>query len=539
MAAVKEQQRIPDDWWRGGVLYHIIPRSFCDSNGDGIGDLAGISARLDYVAGLGVDAVWISPFYLSPMEDFGYDVADHCAVDPMFGRLADFDALINRAHALGLKVLVDLVWSHTSRRHPWFEASRASATGRCADWYVWAEARADGTPPNNWLSVFGGSAWTWDPLRRQYYLHHFLADQPALNLRHAEVLAELERIGEFWLRRGADGFRLDAVDFLMHDAALRDNPPRPPADGMTPLKPFALQEHRWDMAQPEALGVMGRLRSLLDRYTGAVTLAELSSEPDPLVRANLYTAGSGRLHMAYTLRLMRRGFSAEILARAIADVEQRLADGWICWAFSNHDVERVVSRWGDGSPAFARLLLALLLSLRGSACIYQGEELGLTEASLPFEALRDPYGKAFWPAFKGRDGSRTPIPWTTTGPHGGFTSGRPWLPLPEEHLLLAVDRQQAEPHSVLRFCQRFLAWRKTQPALLRGDMHLLPVTGQVLAFERRYDEQQLRCLFNCAANPAVCDIPADLHPLAVQGLPVAKNGGGVLLPPWGAAYLTR
>ncbi len=528
-----------DQWWRGGVLYHVIPRSFCDSNGDGVGDLAGIAGRLDYLAELGVDGLWISPFYLSPMEDFGYDVTDHRAVDPTFGRLADFDALLAKARELGLRVLIDLVWSHTSSRHPWFDASRRSATGQHADWYVWADAKADGTPPNNWLSVFGGGAWSWDPLRRQYYLHHFLPSQPALNLRHPEVLAELEAIGEFWLRRGVDGFRLDAVDFLMHDERLRDNPPRPPADGITPLKPFALQEHRRDMAQVEALVVMRRLRALLGRYPRTATIAELSSEPDPLQRANLYTAGSDRLHMAYTLRLMRRGFSAGILAQAIAEVEARVTDGWLCWAFSNHDVERAASRWGDGSPAFARLLLALLLSLRGSASIYQGEELGLTEASLPFEALRDPYGKAFWPAFKGRDGSRTPMPWRADKPHAGFTTGEPWLPVPEEHLPLAVDRQESDPQSVLRFCRRFLAWRKTQPALLQGDLHLLPVEGEVLAFERRHGEQRLLCLFNCAGAAASVELAAGFRPVEAHGCTATVVGGQVLLPAWGAAYLTR
>ncbi len=521
------------DWWRGAVLYHIIPRSFQDSDGDGIGDLAGITARLDHVAALGVDAIWISPFYASPMEDFGYDVADHCAVDPAFGSLADFDRLLQRAHGLGLKLLIDLVWSHSSDRHPWFAASRRSSGDAKAEWYVWADAKADGTPPNNWLSVFGGSAWTWEPRRRQYYLHHFLASQPALNLRHPEVLAAQEAVGQFWLDRGVDGFRLDAVDFLLHDAALRDNPPRPPADGVTPLKPFGLQHHRFDMAQADAVAPMRRLRGLLARYPGSTTVAELSSEGDVLDRANLYTAGEAALHMAYTLRLMRRGFSAALLRQAIGEVEARVTDGWLCWAFSNHDVERAVSRWGDGSPAFAKLLMALLLSLRGSLCIYQGEELGLTEAALPFEALRDPYGKAFWPEFKGRDGCRTPMPWSSGQPNAGFSPGRPWLPLPEAHLALARDGQAADPHSVLNAYRRFLAWRKRQPALRQGRLTLVPGSDAVLAFERQSAEQRLLCLFNCRPGAAPIALAEGWTWLDGPGCERPADG---LLPGYGAAY---
>jgi alpha-glucosidase len=525
------------DWWRGGVLYHIIPRSFRDSNGDGIGDLAGITGGLDHVAGLGADGVWLSPFYLSPMEDFGYDVVDHCAVDPSFGTLDDFDVLLERAHSLGLKLLIDLVWSHTSARHPWFLESRTAPQGAKADWYVWADPRPDGTPPNNWLSVFGGSAWSWEPCRRQYYLHHFLASQPALNLRHPKVLEALDAIGEFWLARGVDGFRLDAVDFLLHDELLRDNPPRPPADGVIPLKPFALQEHLWDMARPEAVSVMRRVRNLLARHPGSTTIAEVSSEPDPLARANRYTAGAEHLHMAYTLRLMRRGFSAALLAEAIADVEARVTDGWLCWAFSNHDVERAVSRWGDGSPDFAKLLMALLLSLRGSVCVYQGEELGLTEASLSYEALRDPFGKAFWPAFKGRDGSRTPLPWYGGAAQAGFSSGTPWLPIPEEHRPLAIDRQSADARSVLNAWRRFLAWRRHQPALREGALTLLPQASQVLAFERHAGQQRLLCLFNCARAPAVFALPDGWRQVAGHGLAPAEVGSAeARLAPFGAAY---
>ena len=271
------------DWWRGAVIYQIYPRSFFDSNGDGIGDLPGVTARLEYVARLGVDAIWLCPFFVSPQRDFGYDVADHVAVDPLFGTLADFDALLARAHGLGLKVLIDQVWSHTSDRHAWFLDSRAARTGAKADWYVWADPSPDGTPPNNWLSVFGGSAWMWEPRRRQYYLHHFLDCQPALNLHNPAVMDALLETGRFWLERGVDGFRLDAVDFLLHDPLLRSNPAAPPQPEV-PAKLFGMQRHVHDMLQPETTVLLARIRGLMDAYPDTVTLGEISSQPGAFER---------------------------------------------------------------------------------------------------------------------------------------------------------------------------------------------------------------------------------------------------------------
>ena len=306
------------DWWAGAVIYQIYPRSFYDSNGDGVGDLPGVAAKLDYVASLGVDAVWLSPFFLSPMRDFGYDVADHCAVDPVFGTLADFDHLVARAHALGLKLIIDLVCGHTSDQHPWFRDSRAGDAG--ADWYVWADAKPDGTPPNNWLSVFGGSAWSWEPRRRQYYLHHFLASQPSLNLRHPEVTEALVDTARFWLARGIDGFRLDAMDFLAHDEALRDNPAQPPADGVAPVKPFGRQLHLRDMMQPELPELIGRLRALADTHSGTLLLGEVSSQDGAYARIERYTGAGDGLHLAYTLRPMRGGGAAAALRGALVEI---------------------------------------------------------------------------------------------------------------------------------------------------------------------------------------------------------------------------
>ncbi len=527
------------DWWQGAVIYQIYPRSFLDTNGDGIGDLRGVTARLDYVARLGVDAIWLCPFFVSPQRDFGYDVADHRAVDPIFGTLEDFDALLARAHALGLRVLIDQVWSHTSDRHPWFLASRANRTGERSDWYVWADPRPDGTAPNNWLSVFGGAAWTWEPRRRQYYLHHFLSHQPALNLHNPAVADALLDTGRFWLDRGVDGFRLDAVDFLLHDRALRSNPAAAPPDAI-PAKLFAMQEHVHDMLQPEALGLMTRIRGLMDLYPGTVTLGEISSQPGAFERVAACTEGSHRLHMAYTLRPLRGGFDWPAVSALLRDLAAT-ATGWTCWSFSNHDVERAVSRWnprrGEGppDPAFARLLMALLLSLRGSVCLYQGEELGLPEADLTEADLRDPFGIAYWPEFRGRDGSRTPMPWLGAAPHCGFSmAATPWLPVPAAHRPLAVDAQEADGDSLLHAFRRFLHWRRGVPALIRGVLHPVALPEPLVGFVRALDGQRVLAVFNLADRPVLFDRDE------FGRLSVLEDSGfgdpGASLAPYGAMF---
>lgn len=527
------------DWWRGAVLYQVYPRSFADSGGDGVGDLPGITARLGHIAALGVDALWLCPFYASPGRDFGYDIADHRAVDPQFGTLEDVDRLLARAHALGLKVLVDLVCGHTSDAHHWFRRSRAGRTAPEADWYVWADPAPDGTPPNNWLSVFGGAAWSWEPRRRQYYLHHFLPSQPSLNLANPAVLEALLAVAEFWLKRGVDGFRLDAVDFLAHDPALRANPPRPPADGVVPAKLFGLQWHRHDMMHPETFAILRRIRALAERH-GAVTLGEVSSQDGAFERVLRYSAGADLLHMAYTLRPLRGGFDHGAVQALLAAAEGGAeSEGWPCWCFSNHDVERAVTRWnpaGRGAPAdprFARLLAALLLTLRGSVCLYQGEELGLPEAELALEEIRDPFGLTYWPEFKGRDGSRTPMPWQAEAPQAGFTTGTPWLPIPAGHRPLAVDRQETDPGSLLQAWRRLLALRRSQPALLRGGLRRLDLPPPFAGLVRDYAGQQVMVLFNLSGAPLRCAV-SPLRLLAggcSEGLEVVQ--GVATLPPYG------
>ncbi|KGK59450.1 alpha-glucosidase [Xanthomonas cannabis pv. phaseoli] len=498
-------------WWRGAVIYQIYPRSFLDSNGDGVGDLPGIIAKLDYIAGLGVDAIWISPFFKSPMADFGYDIADYRAVDPLFGTLNDFDRLLNKAHTLGLKVMIDQVLSHTSIEHAWFQESRQDKTNAKADWYVWADPREDGTPPNNWLSLFGGVAWQWEPRREQYYLHNFLVDQPDLNFHNAEVQqATLDNV-RFWLDRGVDGFRLDAINFCFHDAQLRDNPAKP-ADkrvgrGFSADNPYAYQYHYFNNTQPENLVFLERLRALLDRYPNAVSLGEISSE-DSLATTAEYTA-HGRLHMGYSFELLVQDYSAAYIRETVSRLEATMLEGWPCWAISNHDVVRAVTRWGgaDASPVFARMVVALLCSLRGSICLYQGEELGLGEADVAFEDLQDPYGITFWPTFKGRDGCRTPMPWTDA-PSAGFTSGKPWLPLSEPHRLAAVSVQQDDAHSVLSAVQAFLAWRKGLPALREGAITFYDTAEPVLMFRREHAGQVMLLAFNLSSDVAELALPA-------------------------------
>ncbi|GGF04857.1 alpha-glucosidase [Aliidongia dinghuensis] len=512
-------------WWHGAAIYQIYPLSFADSNGDGWGDLPGVIAHLDYVASLGVDAIWLSPFCRSPMRDFGYDVADHTAVDPLFGTIEDADALIARAHHLGLKVILDQVWSHTSDQHAWFKESATNPTGDKGDWYVWADPRPDGMPPNNWLSVFGGSAWTWEPRRRQYYLHHFLASQPKLNLRNPPVLDAILATGRFWLDRGVDGFRLDAVDFMAHDPLLRDNPALPPVDGKWPLKPFALQRHEHDMLHADALAIMARIRALTDEYPGTVTLGEVSSQPGAFERIADYTE-PGRLHLAYTLRLLRGSISAEALEAALGEARRAIQHHGLCWAFGNHDVVRLASRWASADPAAERAFMTLLGCLPGPICLYQGDELGLPEAELAQDELRDPFGIAFWPEFRGRDGGRTPMPWRETAPAGGFTTGTPWLPVPAAHRARAVDRQEQDTDSALAHWRGFLKARKARPALLRGTIEEIRRTGDVLSFVRRLGDESVLCAFNLSQTPQRFDLAG-----------WSAGEADVLLPAWGTIVL--
>lgn len=484
-------------WWKGAAIYQIYPRSFQDSNGDGIGDLTGITARLGHVASLGVDAIWISPFFTSPMKDFGYDVADYCGVDPIFGTLEDFDALVARAHELGLKVLIDQVYSHTSDEHEWFAESRSSRTNPRADWYVWADPRPDGSPPSNWQSVFGGPAWTWDARRRQYYLHNFLSSQPQLNCHNPQVQEALLGVARFWLDRGVDGFRLDALNFAMHDPQLRDNPAAPPSDRPR-TRSFDFQIQTYNMSHPDIPGFIARIRALTDEYDAIFTVAEVGgAEAEGEMKA--FTAGDRHLNSAYGFNFLYADrLTPGLVCAALAQWPDQLGLGWPSWAFENHDAPRALSRWW-GAPeraAAARMKMLLLAALRGNIILYYGEELGLTQVDIPFDQLHDPEAIANWPLTLSRDGARTPMPWSHDAHHAGFSRGEPWLPLGAENVALAVDRQEADPSSLLHHTRAMLALRRAHPALKLGSVARCEALGDLLVIERVHGDERLTCLFN-------------------------------------------
>lgn len=531
-----------NEWWRGGVIYQIYPRSYQDSNGDGVGDLPGITARLEHVAQLGADGIWLSPFFKSPMKDFGYDVSDYRDVDPLFGTLDDFRALVARAHELGLKVMIDQVLSHTSDQHPWFKESRSSRDNPKADWYIWADAKDDGNPPNNWLSIFGGSAWQWDTGRLQYYMHNFLSSQPDLNFHNPVVQQTILDDVRFWLELGVDGYRLDTANFYFHDRELRSNPGRgqPRADdpAVDAVNPYGWQRHLYDKSQPENLDFLRRLRALLDEYPHTTMVGEIGDD-DGLGRMAEYTSGGDKLHMAYCFDLLGKQHDAPYLHALFTRFLDIVGDGWPCWALSNHDCVRVATRWGGAEPdeRLVRLAAALQFSLRGSPCVYQGDELGLPEADIAFEDLQDPFGIEMWPKFKGRDGCRTPMPWEAAAPHAGFGSAKPWLPVSPAHPPLAVDAQAAHADSTLAFYTRFMQWRRTQPALVKGSMVMLPVDAQVLAFVREHDGQRVLCIFNFSDRAAQWELPASCASARVltgHGLAGATlTEATVALQPWG------
>lgn len=542
------------DWWRGAVIYQIYPRSFQDSNGDGVGDLPGITARLAHIASLGVDAIWISPIQKSPMKDFGYDVSDYDDVDPTFGTLADFDALIHQAHSLGLKVIIDQVLSHTSDQHPWFQESRSNRTNPKADWYVWADPLPDGSPPNNWRSVFGGSSWQWDSRRKQYYLHNFLAEQPDLNYHHPAVQEAALASVRFWLERGLDGFRFDTTNYFHHDTQLRNNPAlhRRWTAATLPANPYEMQRHVYDKNRPENVAWFEKVRQLLNRY-GATSVGEVG-DAEALDLMIAYTAGGQRLHMTYSFAFLNPDSSATQVRRHTQAFDHAAQDtgSWPCWTVGNHDAVRVLTRWGGTAAPndFTRLVMAMLFSLRGSACWYQGDELALPEAELAFEDLVDPPGIALWPEYKGRDGCRTPMPWVHDAPHAGFSPAQTewtWLPVPASHRDRALDRAEADPDAPLHFMRAFLHWRRTQPALVRGATAHHGRSREVLVFERRLPGATtgVLCAFNLSARPRsvrLPTLPAQGAALTVPGLPPhqqgRRSGMRIQLPAYGLYMAT-
>ncbi|PRY26987.1 alpha-glucosidase [Aliiruegeria haliotis] len=534
---------VDPDWWRGAVIYQIYPRSYQDSNGDGIGDIPGIIERLPYIASLGVDCIWISPFFTSPMLDFGYDVSNYRDIDPMFGTLGDFDTMIETAHGLGIKVMIDLVLSHTSDQHPWFKESRASRDNPKKDWYVWADPKPDGTPPTNWLSIFGGSAWEWDGERMQYYLHNFLIEQPDLNFHEPEVQEALLDVARFWLEKGVDGFRLDTVNFYFHDKHLRDNPPLAPEeinDKTAPaVNPYNFQDHLFDKSRPENIAFLRKLRRLMNLYPAITSVGEVGEGQRGAEVQAAYTSGGDKLHMCYDFAFLSNEFPTGLhVGNVVETFDGMAADGWACWAFSNHDVPRHRSRWSL-TETQQRLYAAVLMGLRGTVCLYQGEELGLTEADVSFEDLQDPYGKRFWPKFKGRDGCRTPMVWSGEAANGGFSEGTPWLPVAPEHLDKSVAAQERDPNALLHFYRRIIALRGAHPALQKGSFLPHIVEDGFLAFVREHGGERVFCAFNLSDNARAIDLPPG-NWAAVPDNPFSStiDAGGATLPPYQAVFAT-
>lgn len=492
-------------WWQTCVIYQIYPRSFQDSNHDGIGDLKGIEQRLDYLIGLGVDAIWISPIYPSPMVDFGYDVADYCDIDPCFGTLADFDDLLLQAHRRGLKVLLDFVPNHTSDQHPWFVESRAARESRKRDWYIWRDAAADGGPPNNWISDFGGSAWQWDEITGQYYYHAFLKEQPDLNWRHPDVQAAMVDVMRFWFDRGVDGFRIDVLWHMLKAADFPDNPPNPDyRPGMGEMHRL-LQRHSTD--QPEVHRIAAAMRDIADSYGARglgerVLIGEIYLPVDRLM--HYYGRERPGVHLPFNFQLIDMKWDARTLAAAITDYEAALpVSGWPNWVLGNHDRPRVATRLGQ---AQARVAAVLLLTLRGTPTLYYGDELGLSDVVIESSQVRDPRELREPGLALGRDPVRTPMPWDGSE-NAGFSTAEPWLPLHADWRTRNVARMTEDPRSILTLYRHLLALRGDCPALSIGDFVLSNVEDELLVYERRHDSERLMVALNLGGRPHRLQLP--------------------------------
>ena len=488
------------EWWRTGVVYQVYPRSFQDANGDGVGDLKGIERRLDYLVWLGVDAIWISPFQPSPMKDFGYDVSDYCGVDPLFGTLEDFDQLLGAAHAKGLRVLIDFVPNHTSNQHPWFVESRASLNNPKRDWYLWRDPQPNWEAPNNWLSVFGGSAWTLDPATQQFYLHSFLPEQPDLNWRNPDVEHAMFDVLRFWLDRGVDGFRMDVLWYLVKDAAFRDNPPNAAFDPASD-PPHLTLDPLYSSDQPETLGIVKRMRALLDSYDGdRVMVAETYL---PIQRLAAYYGDKlDAAQLPFNFKLIQTPWDAQAVADVVTRYEAALPEGaQPNWVLGNHDNPRVASRIGAER---ARAAALLLLTLRGTPTLYYGDELGMTDAAISPDAVRDPR-EATQPGH-GRDPERTPMRWTSA-PLAGFTTGAPWLPMGADVAHTNVEAERDDASSMLTLYRRLLALRRAEPVLHRGGLRVLGAQDDVFAFVRETDGRRLVVAVNFASEARRFDAP--------------------------------
>ncbi len=487
-------------WWQKAVLYQVYPRSFQDSNGDGVGDLAGIIRRLPYLAELGVDALWLSPVFISPMADFGYDISDHTAIDPLFGSMRDFNALLTAAHGRGIKVLLDLVPNHTSDHHPWFAESRAGCDSAKRDWYIWRDGAPGGGPPNNWLSEFGGSAWQFDEASGQYYYHAFLKDQPDLNWRNADVRAAMYDVMRFWLRRGVDGFRVDVIWHLSKDAEFRDNPPNPDfGEGQAPYRRLL---PLYSADRPEVHEIIRGLRAVINEFPERLLIGEIYLPVERL--AAYYGRDLCGAHLPFNFSLLETPWQPRAIAALIDRYEAALPAGaWPNWVMGNHDRPRLASRIGDEQ---ARVAAMLLLTLRGTPTLYYGDEIGMRQVPITPDQVRDPWEKNV-PGFGvGRDGCRTPMQWDA-GANAGFSAAAPWLPLAEDFAAANVARGRDDQGSLLNLYRRLTALRRTRPALTRGSYRAVMANDHVLAYMREADSEKLLIVLNFGAEAARVALP--------------------------------
>jgi len=529
---------LSENWWESAVFYQIYPRSFKDSNNDGIGDLAGVIEKLDHLndgkgGGLGIDAIWFSPFFPSPQADFGYDVSDYCNIDSDYGTLEDFDQLVEESHRRGIKIVLDLVLNHSSDQHKWFQESRKNSTNSKVDWYVWADPKPDGSPPNNWLAVFGGAAWTFEPQRGQYYLHNFLPEQPDLNWYNPEVREALADVVRFWVKRGADGFRLDTANYYAYDRQLRDNPKRPEnselmEDGQE-ANPLSQYITKYSKDRPENLEFIHYLRKIFNE-SGAVSIGEIGSaeglESTLKLGTDYVKKGKG-LHLAYTFSMLNKNMSAEYLEHVLRVTEESIEDGWPCWSLSNHDCMRMISRFDcfGERDGFQQMMLLLLLSLRGTPIIYYGEEVDMQEYEITKDELRDPQGIRFWPDIKGRDGCRLPFPWDSKLTNQGFNSGtKPWLPAVNK---LSLDQAKADSGSTFHVLQEMLQIRKKFPALQNGSYRKILLDGDCFVFERKTEDETMLIAANFSTEEQSINLPykvtKDHTPKAFKRFCTLKN----------------
>ena len=529
---------LSENWWESAVFYQIYPRSFKDSNNDGIGDLAGVIEKLDHLndgkgGGLGIDAIWFSPFFPSPQADFGYDVSDYCNIDSDYGTLEDFDQLVEESHRRGIKIVLDLVLNHSSDQHKWFQESRKNSTNSKVDWYVWADPKPDGSPPNNWLAVFGGAAWTFEPQRGQYYLHNFLPEQPDLNWYNPEVREALADVVRFWMKRGADGFRLDTANYYAYDRQLRDNPKRPEnselmEDGQE-ANPLSQYITKYSKDRHENLEFIHFLRKIFDE-NGSVSIGEIGSAEgleSTLKLGTDYVKNGKGLHLAYTFSMLNKNMSAEYLEQVLRVTEESIEDGWPCWSLSNHDCMRMISRFDcfGERDGFQQMMLLLLLSLRGTPIIYYGEEVDMQEYEITKDELRDPQGIRFWPDIKGRDGCRLPFPWDSKLTNQGFNSGtKPWLPAANK---LSLDQAKADSGSTFHVLQEMLQIRKKFPALQNGSYRKILLDGDCFVFERKTGGETMLIAANFSTEEQSINFPykvtKDHTPKAFKRFCTLKN----------------